>query len=106
MYEMDGLMEWTVVQICISFCDIHLNTAGLEAAAAGGCSDGADASQQNSLNSGDMQNSPSLPFCKRFERTTFLFYLLNNIEGTIRCCQLYGGLAGETIPPPAQQWSI
>ena len=25
-------MEWTVVQICISFCDIHLNTAGLEAA--------------------------------------------------------------------------
>ena len=50
---MKGL-RWTVVQICISFCDIHLNTAGLEAAAAGGCSAGADASQQSSHNPRDM----------------------------------------------------
>ena len=58
---------------------------------------------------GDIQYSPSPPFCKRFERTTFLFhttYLLNNIEGIFRCCQLCGGLAREAIPPPAQQWCI
>ena len=54
--ELDSLPQIrvgpSVVQICISFCDIHLNTPGLEAAGAGGCSAGADASQQNCHNPG------------------------------------------------------
>ena len=60
---MKGL-RWTVVQICISFCDIHLNTAGLEAAAAGGCSAGADASQHAATTQGTCRIPLRLPFAR------------------------------------------